>query len=915
MRSPFHFFRKHQKESLVILIGMAMISFVFLGSISNIGTLTPWMWVVLIAVIAAGAAWVVGTQTKRGKQSEFALWGAVAGTAIGLVVMMLNRPAPAVSTTDGNLSQKQLQDMIQRRTVAVRFMTDAYDASVDPSMNSFQHPFGRLQAAFYMSPEQKVTKRGVVLKFLLLKEAKKLGIKVDDAAVKRYINRATNERLSTAAYLRIRDNLHVSEDELFDILREEIAAQLMSRLLAMQPELPPRVPIPPQVAPPARYWERYRKLNVSEQLEFAEVPVKAFLDKVGKPTESDLRDLFDKYKDRFPSPQPSAEPAFGLPERIQIAYFKPDYEAVEADVVKRLEEETLSRQEIQSALEKIDQGIAEVEKKIRDGEIKRDDARRARIDAKRKDLRALLTSGRPINRLEFEIVKYYEDNKSVRYANPNWAKKFPAESGGKRRPVEAPRPKSRTPEKPAGTKPNVKKPAGNSGARRKLPAMPLQAAAAVPMAATLLLAPPPSPAKKPAGTPPAAGPEPPAEGAVRLPPPPPLPKNPLLPFRPLDDLLRQEIRGTVLQEHVSAEIRDRMKKAAAAMERESRKYLDALDAKQELDGDAVSRRLKRKANDLGLDYVATDLVDRVDFERDNARYPMAQAVQVSQFPVRFSPFNPSGFIRGSRPRISDLLFGRPRNAREKAPRRLYRVIRAAEVEQVFNQRQLQGMFVSTTHVYVLWKTAHTERRIPDFSEKEVREKVLQAWKEIEARSPAEKRAKALAAIVRGARKPMDEALQKETITGEADAAVVRTERIRNPITWLSLQRDRSSAPALGFPQERLIETPLVGIDKPGDDFRRTIFEMLKDGEVGVAANADKSAYYVVRVLERHPTTEEAWKVHMEQMLAEDPFGTGASRAYQDISSPGSPLDNQLRQSIENELFQRYNVHMGPEAAE
>lgn len=989
MRSPFRIFRKHQKEATVILIGLAMFAFVILDSLTRITEVPPQLWIVLLAVALGGVFWVIGVQSGHGKQKEYSLAGALLGAALGFLLMAFNRPAPAVETSAGNISHKELEQMIARRQKAIQFMQEAYQAAVPPppappqwarrdlvmrlAQNELQRqgrlsPFtrmllqqhenyerwarGRVIASFGFTPEQPVTERDVVRKYLLLKEAKKYGIRVSDEAVATYIKRMTNGNLTTDIYNRIRDDrVHLSEDELFDILREEITARLMLSL-----RLPPKLRIPTL----GDYWDQYRKLHVRQRLEFTEVPIKPFVEKIAaagpQPPEKELRELYDKYKERVPTGEPSPEPAFGLPERIQIAYFSADYSKVENEVIRQLESDFLTEEERTAALKKIDEAMAAFEQKLAEGKIKPEDVLKERLKAYQPYLRRLLKAGGKINRLEYEIVKHYEERKDPLYADPAWrarqearkkaeeaARRDPRQHG----PVEAPRPKT-PPAKRSG--PNGEAVPGDSGAARHFPSVllpdsnaerssaPATAAAAAVTFPALSLLPAdsrqPGTAKPPikktskktstkadgtnaGGTRPGGAAQPKsATGELHSPPPPPMPyfpieqtarppvsaPRPVLPFQPLDEKLRSTIRDEVLKRRTEDEIRKRLNQAAAEMRKYSEAYVRSLEGEEEFDSEAASRHLEATARKLGLKYVVTGLFSQLEFGRDATRFPMNNAVETDE-----------KFERPTQRPLFQILFPQP-SSRDRSDEKnrhafeLYRIIRVRGFSQEQN---------AAPQFFVLWKTIHKEAEVPPFDDPETRKKVVQAWREIQARKQAEQRAKELADKLRTARKPMRDAFAGLTVTGEAGGDPLRSELFpprggRQPgFSWLMVMGQNLSVPATGIPPGgQIVPTPIPGIDKPDDNFRNYIFNELQDGEIGVVPNADHSKYYVVRVVDRYPVTPEGLRDLMKTFLGEENvFDTqpGRPSLYNDLNSPFSRENQQLWQKAEQQLFEEYNV--------
>lgn len=51
-------------------------------------------------------------------------------------------------------------------------------------------------------------------------------------------------------------------------------------------------------------------------------------------------------------------------------------------------------------------------------------------------------------------------------------------------------------------------------------------------------------------------------------------------------------------------------------------------------------------------------------------------------------------------------------------------------------------------------------------------------------------------------------------------------------------------------------TDIPLIKNAGNDFMKTVFEDLKEGEIGVAPNLDKSSYYIVKIVGRDLSKED-----------------------------------------------------------
>jgi hypothetical protein len=151
------------------------------------------------------------------------------------------------------------------------------------------------------------------------------------------------------------------------------------------------------------------------------------------------------------------------------------------------------------------------------------------------------------------------------------------------------------------------------------------------------------------------------------------------------------------------------------------------------------------------------------------------------------------------------------------------------------------------------------------------------------------------------------------VTGDAagDAVVVKeTPRF----SWLTTSGSVPNDPDLaGFMPPR--RSFITGVEQPGDDFMKTVFEDLKNGEIGVAPNADRSVYYVVQVRDRDgtepppedvegfQTTDDLRKRFLSQLNADQGF---AARAYNMMMFNNF---RRVQQEWQRAFDQRYGVEM------
>jgi len=159
--------------------------------------------------------------------------------------------------------------------------------------------------------------------------------------------------------------------------------------------------------------------------------------------------------------------------------------------------------------------------------------------------------------------------------------------------------------------------------------------------------------------------------------------------------------------------------------------------------------------------------------------------------------------------------------------------------------------------YLVWKIDETEERIPEFTDRGVRDKVLKAWRFVQAREKARKQAEELADEARKAGKPLI-----AVFVDRPELSVIAPD----PFSWLTqglVPSDPRNPPRL---------SNVGGIDSPGEEFMRTVFS-LDQGEVGVAFNQPKSVAYLIQVIEVDPPRDALWA-----MFTSEPYTTYASVA-------------------------------------
>jgi len=354
--------------------------------------------------------------------------------------------------------------------------------------------------------------------------------------------------------------------------------------------------------------------------------------------------------------------------------------------------------------------------------------------------------------------------------------------------------------------------------------------------------------------------------------------QPLPEFRPLDDDLKSEIRDLLKRKRTQAAMQQTVNRAIedvmlvlgdryAGADDDARK----LALKQE-----IAEKLRTYAKAHGLRYAETGLLSAEELA-DVEEYPIGMATEPVEAEIqRFE----------GRTVVDQMFEGR--------------------ADQLYQPYQAQDVLSDNRFAY--WKVADEASHIPRFDDAGVSEQVLKAWKINKARPMAEKRAKELSEKIGD--KSMSDALYDETVTGNKDGpklAVLPSERF----SWLRT----STAPSTGLSFTARPElSPISTVEGAGNEFMRIVFNEIENDAVGVAPNADRSIYYVVRVKNRvpaNPADDESFKQQFikERLFAPAMFGSMFRSTYDHLAAAEQ---QELTYRWSQRLEQKYAVYWNPQ---
>ena len=366
-------------------------------------------------------------------------------------------------------------------------------------------------------------------------------------------------------------------------------------------------------------------------------------------------------------------------------------------------------------------------------------------------------------------------------------------------------------------------------------------------------------------------------------------------FLPLSEV-REQIKATLtdINERKAAiaarrEIDKVMESVEDEMEDLQEEFTRAVDAGEEADHDAIASKLKEFAKKNRLTYRETPLLQPRQLQSQLESLSLAIQPKVEETDSFVEGIETELRItRQEGPVVVTRVFREP-------PTALYMPHHAIDsTKRVQSFPGLPGPLVTREPVekgsrYAYWKIADSEGRVPEFAD--VRDQVLQAFKMLEAREPAEKEAESLAKKVRDAKDAAMEEVLAETKLGGEPVKVTAT----GSFAWMEPAPFNMRSPQASPPQI----SQLDAVPKAGPRFMKTVFQDLEPGDVGVAPNADVTAFYVAKVDSRaytQPTDREALRQAFINFQADAPQERVRLQGMQQVASSeaGEMLGNWLR---------------------
>lgn len=812
--NPFNVFRKNQKFWLVAVTGLAMLSFIIIPAAMEI----------------------------------FRGYGP-------------SGPGDIAKTRRyGKIDHASLNGMKENRKALGKFYHRLFQNLVAPDLSnrSQLQPLESRAAAY---SEEEINDESLITHWLLAQYAKERGIKVDSPAISNHLKEITGGLISDKILDQTLLEIGMNERQLEQLLANDLSVDQLHSTFAVSQS----------VVTPATRWDWFQRLNRELTAEVAAVPVDRFVDQIPNPSEADLKKFFEEHKDKPFNPA-SPDSGFIQPIKAAFQYIKavPGQKLLDSITDEEIalfyeaNKENLYRKPITPMGQRPNlpgQGS---------GNIFGTPGAVPGLGGFTPRSSTFPTP--PLNRqnaTKLDDDAETEDDKSSETAN----------EGSDDMPVENSVPQSDVPVPPSHTEVTTV-PADNASpateTNKPTETMPVEPA--------------PTGEDKPASQENAeAAEEKPAETSSR----------------PRDVMIRQVSYQTETEAPAGTEQTTESKPAE-----EAKSITDSAETKPTAD---VSPTETSSTETKPVDNIAADDTvpdtsagqtadvkavneenksDEVDISilyrplsevKDEIRQQLALEKAVKSLDVIESKMRDYyknyylHFDRGIEPpampdlsvlaeeqglKLEDVEFGnlfdaiRTDFARgEQERNHLLRIYSGASV--LFEPNYIEG----STGRILIWVVQQKPEFRPEKLD-DVRDEVLNRWKEVQARIPAQQRAEELVAMARSSEKPLADAL-----TSQTDVQVVETE----PFTWMTYGYGVLPLYAImqgRYPQVGEIREKGVGqgdaeldnkqIFAPGEEFMEGVYA-LQVGETGVVFNQPKNTAYVVRIKSSSPSEEALWE--------------------------------------------------------
>lgn len=802
----FDFYRRRQREVLAILVLVAIFSFIIVPSMS----------------------------LYMGDSQNTANEGPV-----------------VVSWRGGQLRQLELVRLAQAKGQTINFLAQVGNEVIKrngmPNVPGFRYDFqnNQIQSLGISGFNNELS---VARTKILFEKARAMGVVFDDVAIDMFVSDFVNNKLSKKELSEIMDKVsggELSRFRLYQILKMELAAQVMeaTALAGLNSGGRP-------IMSPSQAWQYFERLNRQARIEGFPIVVADYVKNVkDEPSEAEVTELFEKYKEQFSSPM-SAEPGF-----------RKRYQA-NLDVIELTSEPFIVAE---VAKLPVDQVKAEYDRRVGLGQYRRPAATPA-VTPPAADATTPPAATPPAAPPATDAAPATTPPAPAETPADKPAEPAPPAA---ETPAAEPAPATETPAAPATTEPapaaEPKKDGdGSQAANTELYPNPLRPrlvsfqeetpAAQPPAEEKPAAETPATPAvETPAAPAPAAAPAaqettpPPVEPPPSLDIPPvaeaPAAGTPVAPAPPAEEIIPfEEVKDEIARSMVLPLARKTLEDAVTTIQKPMLQYFTeygsykvALEMDPKAAKEPTRPDIKKLAEAAGLPYRQTGMIDVLavlDTPLGRSQTTSGQSFSQGVFSNELSLFQP---------------------------------MRSFAIDFSAPQMQMSE--------FLFWKTDSKAPFIPKLEE--VREQVVAAWKKQKAEKLAEEAAAELAKKLQAA-------------TGEdAWKSVVNEDQLPlvfkpTLFTWMS-----------GANQFNPFLSEVEGVDTPGPDFMQKVFAT-SAGKSGVAPNAPKTVFYVYRVIEFLPDAAE-----LEKRFSTDTVqGSARTLAFGDAQEMFAGWYSELEKELE-----------------
>ena len=722
---------------------------------------------------------------------------------LGVISELLGTRAPqnpvVVKTSQyGNLKASDLGTMRSEHLKVLSILAKIHAESV--GLKDPQFSYKQMESLFGTASDE-----DLVNAWIKEQRAEEIGMVISNNTINEFLQTVSAGKLASNDIALIIKQEGLTQNQFFDALRMELKAFELTQLFS----------VGLQGVTPAQRWDYFCQLRKEATIEAIPVEAEQFLAQIKDPSEAEIKTLFEKYKDKLPRPD-SPEPGFRVPHKIDVQYFK-------ADVAKFSDPSTITDEEIQNTYEK--------NRKYFDQFDKQPDI-------------SLMPGGKKAT----EKDKAPDvDKTDVNKTDADKKETAPAADQPKEQPKEQPATDEKAPEQKTSEQPDTdkklpeQKPADQPAkGQENAPKEETPKASAVERSPFMLTAMADDAAKTETTEPPKTETteQPKTETATETP-----AAQADKAVSNMDEPKKDEVKSEESKAEESAkpaatdstqetpespkrELTEKVKEKVRAMIAQQKSY-------------AVLTKLQQTVEENGKEW------RKYEAEKINKKTATPPAKLDLEALAKENNLTAGQTGVVSAWNIQKFDIGTSSSLQTGAPF-------ALTAFQSMAAYKTDISIDTTGNLYLFWKVNDLPEAAPSLDDKTVRDEVIHAWKMIEARKLALKKAEELAKSARDSGSTL-----KNAFSGVPSIKVLTPA----PFTMLT----EGNVPRASS-RNALRYSDVEGVFMPGQTFMRTVFNLEK-GKIGVAMNAPETTAYVIQIEDFNPSHEVLWKIFQTEDIS------------------------------------------------